>query len=349
MDSETPQHERKAPLFRVMVTDFLQSGLDEERAILGDIAHVEAMLAASEDELDDRIQEADALMVYHTIRITEKTIRKLPKCRLIVRCGVGFDNVDYQFAREQGIHVANVPDYGTEEVADSAIGLMLALTRGINILNSRLRNRVGPWSYTPVVPLHRLRDRQFSVVGLGRIGTAAAMRAKTLGMRVAFYDPYKPDGYDKAMGIRRVETMEELLETSSVLSMHCPLTTDTRALINEHSIRQLEKGSYLVNTARGAVVDTSSIPEAIASGHLAGAGLDVLDPEPPRDSDPLLKAWRDPNHPAYDRVIINSHSAFYSEEGLLDMRRKGAEACRRALLGMPLRNVVNSTGSGVAR
>ncbi|MFN8685747.1 MAG: C-terminal binding protein, partial [Acidobacteriota bacterium] len=245
------------------------------------------------------------------------------------------------FARERGIPVANVPDYGTEEVADSAIGLMLAMTRGINRLNSRLRNGVEPWSYTPVTPLHRLRGRQFSVVGLGRIGTAAAMRAKALGMQVSFYDPYKADGYDKALGLRRVETLEELLETTAVLSMHCPLTVETKAMIGEKTIGQMPRGAYLVNTARGGVVDTRAIPDAIASGQLAGAGLDVLEQEPPAADDPLLIAWRDPNHPAYDRVILNSHTAFYSEEGLLDMRRKGTETCRRALLGLPLRNIVN--------
>jgi C-terminal binding protein len=327
--------------YRVVVTDLLPPSLELERQILGDLAELEACEAASEDDLSDSIAEADAVMVYHTIRITEKTIRKLKKCRLIVRCGVGFDNVDHAFARERGIPVANVPDYGTEEVADSAIGLMLAMTRGINRLNSRLRDGVEPWSYTPVTPLHRLRGRQFSVVGLGRIGTAAAMRAKALGMQVSFYDPYKADGYDKALGLRRVETLEELLETAAVLSMHCPLTAETKALIGEKTIGQMPRGAYLVNTARGGVVDTRAIPDAIASGQLAGAGLDVLEQEPPAADDPLLVAWRDPNHPAYDRVILNSHTAFYSEEGLLDMRRKGTETCRRALLGLPLRNIVN--------
>lgn len=160
-------------------------------------------------------------------------------------------------------------------------------------------------------------------------------------MQAAFFDPYKPDGYDKALGLRRVETFDELLETTSVLSMHCPLTPETRGMINEKTLGQLPQGAYLVNTARGGVVDTRAIPGAIASGQLAGAGLDVLEQEPPDENDPLLLAWRDPNHPAYDKVIINAHSAFYSEEGLLDMRRKGAEACRRALLDLPLRNIVN--------
>jgi D-3-phosphoglycerate dehydrogenase/C-terminal binding protein len=338
--SETGNRDRSLA-HRVVVTDFLGTDLSVERAILGDLAELVAFEAADESLFDDRIRSATALMVYHTIRISEKTIRKLENCRLIVRCGVGFDNVDHAFARKAGIPVANVPDYGTEEVADSAIGLMLSMTRGITVLNSRLRSSQGPWSYSQAAPLHRLREQQFSIVGLGRIGTAAAMRAKAFGMRVAFYDPYKPDGFDKALGIRRAETLEELFEQSAVLSMHCPLTAETRHMINERSLQRIARGAYLVNTARGAVVDTSAIPNAIATGRLAGAGIDVLEHEPPDEADPLIVAWRDPNHPAHNRVIVNAHAAFYSEEGLGDMRRKGAEACRRALLGLPLRNIVN--------
>ena len=149
---------------------------------------------------------------------------QLNGCKLTIRCGVGCDNVDHAYARRRGIPVANVPDYGTEEVADSAVGLMLALTRGISYLNSRLRAEFEPWFYTQVTPLGRLRGRVFAIVGLGRIGTATAVRAKAMGMDVAFYDPYKDDGYDKALGVRRVEEIDELLAEAFVLSLHCPLT-----------------------------------------------------------------------------------------------------------------------------
>ena len=237
--------------------------------------------------------------------------------------------------------MVNVPDYGSEEVADTAIAMMLTLARGVHVLNSRLREKRGQWHYTQVVPIARLRGRGFGIVGLGRIGTAAALRAKALGMDVLFYDPYKPDGCDKSLGIRRVETLDELLRQSLVVSMHCPLTEETRHIIDAAAIARMPHGSYLVNTARGAVVDTRAVPDALASGQLAGAAIDVLEREPPPDDDPLLAAWRNPDHVAHDRLIVNPHAAFYSEEGLLDMRLKGAEACRRAILGMPLRNVVN--------
>jgi C-terminal binding protein len=326
---------------RVVITDFIAGPLETERRVLGEIAEIVALDASSEEELVGRIEEADAIMMYHTVSITEKTISRLKHCKIIVRCGVGYDNVDWKLARAKGIAVANVPDYGTEEVADSAIGLTLALARGISLFNSRLRDGQGEWLYKQAQPIWRLRDRVFGIIGLGRIGGATALRAKALGMDVVFYDPFVPDGRDKSLGVRRVETLDELLAEAHVISMHCPLTKDTNHMINAGSIAKMKRGSFLVNTARGGVVDTTAIPDAIASGQLAGAGIDVLEQEPPPPDDPLIVAWRNPNHPAYHRLIVNPHTAFYCEEGLLDMRSKGTEACRRALLGMPLRNVVN--------
>ena len=329
------------PRFRVVITDFIADDLAPERAILSDIAEVEALDAYQEADLAGRIENADAVMLYHNLGLSRDTIRRLSHCKLIVRCGVGFDNVDRLAAREQGIPVANVPDYGTEEVADSAIGLMLTLARGIHLDNSRLQRRLGPWSYTQAAPIRRLRGQVFGIIGLGRIGTAAALRARALGMEVVFYDPYKQDGYDKAIGVRRVESLDQLLAASLVVSLHCPLTEETRHIIGASELAHMPQGSFLINTARGGCVELSAIPAAIACGQLAGAGIDVLPQEPPPEDHPLLVAWRDPNHPCFDRVIINPHSAFYSEEGLNDMRVKGSQACRRALLGQPLRNVVN--------
>jgi D-3-phosphoglycerate dehydrogenase/C-terminal binding protein len=179
------------------------------------------------------------------------------------------------------------------------------------------------------------------IVGLGRIGTATALRAKALGMEVAYHDPYKPLGFDKALGLRRAETLEELVRGSWVLSLHCPLTPETRGLIDAPTLSLLPPGAFLVNTARGAVVDTAAVADAIASGRLAGAGLDVLEAEPPAEDDPLIRAWRDPGHPAHHRVVLTPHSAFYSEESQREVRAKAALACRRALAGEPIPNVVN--------
>ena len=326
---------------RVVITDFINDSLEIERQVLDGVATVEACDAYDERELFGHIDSADAVMLYHNLALSAETINRLQNCKLIVRCGVGFDNVDHAVAAQRGIPVANVPDYGTEEVADSAIGMALALTRGINLYNLRMRSHPDPWMYHVASPLHRQRGRVFGIVGLGRIGTATARRALAMGMDVRFYDPFKPDGYDKAVGVTRVESLEELMRDSFVLSLHCPLNEHSRHMINAKTLSWLPMGSYLVNTARGDVVDTDAIPAALAEGRLAGAAIDVIAEEPPSPEHPLLVAWRDPDHPAHERLIINPHSAFYCEEGLADMRRKGAEACRRVLTGEMLRNVIN--------
>jgi D-3-phosphoglycerate dehydrogenase/C-terminal binding protein len=326
---------------QVVITDFITEPLDHERRLLGELADVVALNAFSEDDLVGKIEQADAIMLYHFISLTERTVSRLKHCKLIVRCGVGFDNVDRAAARARGITVANVPDYGTEDVADSAIGMMLSLTRGVHYMNSRLQHRQGPWIYTQVQPLHRLRGRVFGVVGIGRIGTATALRAKALGMEVVFYDPYAPQGRDKSLGVRAVETLGELLAQAYVVSLHTPLTPETKHLINRETLAQMQPGSFVVNTARGGVVDVLAVLEAISSGHLRGAAIDVLETEPPPDDHPLIQAWRDPSHPAHDRLILNPHAAFYSEEGLVDMRVKGSQNCRRVLLGQAPYNIVN--------
>lgn len=327
---------------QVVVTDFIQPPLEIEQQILEGIAQVRALNADSEAELQDRIEEADAIMMYHFITLSGKTIRRLKRCRLIVRCGVGYDNVDYRTARELGIPVANVPDYGAEEVADSAIGMILTLMRGIHYANSRLQRGAGQWSYEQLVPIHRLRGCTLGLVGLGRIGTATALRAKALGMRVLFHDPYVPDGWDKAIGMTQAESLDQLLQQSDVVSIHCPRTPETQHLFNEKTISKMRPGSFLVNTARGGVVDSQAVLQAIEQNHLRGAALDVLEAEPPPLDDPLVAAWRHPEHPAFDRIILNPHSAFYSEEGLREMRVKGSQNCRRVLLGEPPRNVINA-------
>lgn len=327
--------------FHVVITDLLDDDLRPEREVLDGVAKVTALQALEEADLVDRVEHADAIIVYHQITLTRVTLERLRHCRVIVRGGVGFDNVDGAVARQLGIPLANIPDYGSEEVADSALGMLLALTRGIHRANSMLRAAAGPWTYEVIAPTVRLRNRVLGIVGLGRIGTAMAVRGKALGMDVAFYDPDKPDGYDKALGIRRVEELSELLRQSLVISLHCPLDQHTHHLIDGPAMARMQKDAYLVNTARGGVVDHQALAAALGSGHLAGAGIDVLPTEPPPADHPLLAVWRDPHHPAHHRLIINPHIAWYCEDGKRDMRRKAAETCRRALLGLPLRNLVN--------
>jgi C-terminal binding protein len=325
---------------KVVITDFIPDTSTEE-AVLGDLAEVHALNAVSEEQVIDAVQDADAVLLYHLISLTEKSISRMKKCRLIVRAGVGYDNVDWRLARERGIDVCNVPDYGTEDVADSAIGMMLALTRGIHFHNSRLRRGLGRWGYAEYPAVARLRGRTFGIIGLGRIGTAAALRAKALGMNVVFYDPFVRDGVDKAVGITRVDRLDDLLAQAFVLSPHCPLTPETRHIVNADTIARLPSGAYVVNTSRGGVVDVDGVLDAVTSGHLAGAGIDVLETEPPVGDEPLIRAWRDPGHPAHDRIIVNPHTAFYCEEGLGEMRLKAVQNIARFLGGEEPRNRVN--------
>jgi len=325
---------------RVVVTDFITEPLEPERRVLDGVAEVVALDAKREQELFGRVEDAAALMVYHFFRLTRSTIERLECCRVIVRPGVGYDGIDLEAARERGIPVCNVPDYGTEEVADSALALAMSLVRGTHFLNHRLQRGVGPWDVAQAAPVPRLRGRVFGIVGCGRIGSAAALRAKAFGFEVVIHDPGQPDGIEKALGVGRAATLEELLERSHVLSLHCPLSAGTRGLIGREQLAAMPRGSVLVNTARGGVVDALAVVEALESGRLAGAALDVLEQEPPAEDSPLLAAWRDPGHAAHERLILNPHAAFYCEEGAEEFRRKGAMEVRRALCGEALRNRV---------
>ena len=330
-----------ADLPKVVITDLIVEPLDFERRVLDGHAEVTALNAMSEAGLEGQVEDADALMVYHYFRLTRKTIERLKNCKIIVRPGVGYDGVDIAAARELGIPVCNVPDYGTEEVADSAIGMALSLARGTHFLNSRLKRSIGEWNVDQATPIRRLRNRVFAIIGCGRIGTATALRAKSCGFDVRFFDPYVPDGLDKALGITRTFDMDDLLTRSHIVSLHTPLTEETRNLIGTKEIASMPPGSFLINTSRGGVVDTEAVVKALSAGHLAGAGIDVLEQEPPAPDSPVITAWRDPEHPAHDRLLLNPHTAFYCEEGAGEFRTKGAAEVLRALRGEPLRNVVN--------
>lgn len=326
---------------KVVITDYVGEPLDHERSVLNGVAEVVALQARNEEDLVGRIEDAAAVMCYHYLSLTRKTIARLEQCRVIVRPGVGYDNIDHGFARERGIPVCNVPDYGTEEVADSAMGMALTLARGAHFLQSRLRRGVGAWSVGQAQPIPRLRGRTFGIVGCGRIGSATALRARAFGFDVLFYDPYLPDGIEKSLAVRRVDSLDDLLVQSHLVSLHCPLTEETRNFIGARELRLMPKGSVLINTSRGGVVDSGAVVEALADGHLASAGIDVLEQEPPPADSPVLAAWRDPEHPAHDRLLLTPHAAFYCEEGSEEFRTKGARECLRALRGEPLRNVVN--------
>ncbi|MEI6463821.1 MAG: C-terminal binding protein [Verrucomicrobiota bacterium] len=300
-----------------------------ERPFLADVADLKTVWVDFDAPFPAAAAAAHALILWHGPLVTAEIIGRMPHCRAIIRNGVGFDTVDIAAAAQAGIPVCNVPDYGTEEVADHAIALTLALYRQLFPLDAEAK-ALG-WKIKVAPKMRRLRTQTFGIIGLGRIGTATALRAKALGFRVVFFDPYAPSGAHKAVGIERVGSLDELLQTADTVSVHCPLSTQTRGLIGAREIALLKPGSFLVNTARGDIVQKAPVFAALHSGHLAGAGLDVVEAEPLRTAEEA----------ATPNLIVTCHAAFCSPEGMVDMRSTSARIARAAVLDQPVWNRVN--------
>ena len=287
----------------------------------------------------DMLRNADAIMGWHTLEYDSTLIKQLDNCKLIIRIGVGFDNVDLKTAGELGIAVSNVPDYGTTDVADHTIALLLGFFRGIYAYADSVINNQWDWHNAGL--LKRLCGSTLGIIGLGRIGTATAMRAKGLGMNVLFYDPYLVEGADKSLGIGRCYELNELLAQSDAVSLHTPLTDETRKMANEDFFHAMKPGSIFLNTARGQIVDPGALYDALKSNHLSAAGVDVWPTEPPPDSDLLIKAWRSGEPWIKYRFIHTPHSAFYCQEAWQELRTKGAMEVKRVLHGEKPRACVN--------
>lgn len=318
--------------FTVVVADFLKEA-GVESPILHDTARVVVARAIDEASLLPFAADADALLLFHDIeRIGEATFAGSPRCKCVVRAGVGYNNVDLAAADRHGVVVCNVPDYGTEEVADHAIMFLLAVARRLMPCHDAIR--AGGWDYETALGTPRLRGKTLGLVGCGRIGAATALRAKAFGLDVAFYDPLVKHGADKALGVRRIHSLDELLAESHFVSLHCYLDATTHHLIDADALAKMRPGSILVNTARGPVVDQKALVEALDSGHLSGAALDVVEREPLDDE-------RLRFHP---KVILTPHSAFYSVEGFDELRGKAAAEVRRVLRGEAPWNRVNPPG-----
>jgi C-terminal binding protein len=294
------------------------------------------------DSLSDAVcARVDGLLIFrHWLR--PEHVARFPKLKVVVRMGVGYDRLDRAACAARGITVCNVPDYGTMEVADHAIALTLALRRGLLLHHDKQRaDPPARWRHVDSPLVRRLGAQTFGVLGLGRIGTAAALRAKALGFRVCFFDPHLPNGVDRALGVDRARTLEELLAAADVLSIHVPDTRKTRGLIGARELALLPKDAIVVNTARGTSLDIDALAAALQSGHLAGAGLDVIPVEPPVEPVPaLLAAYRRREPWLEGRLIITPHSAFHTPEAWDDIRRKSAETMRDVLVMGLASNVI---------
>lgn len=257
--------------------------------------------------------------------------------------GVGYDRLDRVALAKRDVTVCNVPDYGTAEIADHAIGLMLSMRRGILIHNERQRaSPPAPWMPIETPLVKRLQQQTFGVFGLGRIGTAAALRAKAFGMNVLFYDPYLPNGVDKSLGIERTKDIKELFRRSEVLSLHSPCTRETRDMIDYSLLSLLPKGAVLVNTSRGEVLNLDGVQRCLKENILAGAALDVLPEEPiPEDRvHSLVRAYRNKESWLEGRMVLTCHTAFYSPESFVDIRVKSCETLRDVLIDGGTSNII---------
>jgi D-3-phosphoglycerate dehydrogenase / 2-oxoglutarate reductase len=297
---------------KVLVTDAEYSSLDIEAEVLTAGGHeLVRAFCRTPEEVIEAGAGIDAFLVQYA-PITAEVFEALPQLRLVSRYGVGVDAVDTDTAARHGVWVCNVPDYGTTEVALHAVAMLLALLR--NVAGHDREVRAGHWDYHLGGHLHRPSSLTLGVVGLGRIGQMTAERAAPWFGRVVGYDPYLPDpawpDFIERLGL------EEVFARSSAITLHLPLTEDTRGLVGSEHLGRMPNGSYLVNTARGGLVDLDALFDALQSGQLAGAALDVLPDEPPPKGHPLL------THP---RALITPHVAWYSAEAEVELRRKAAQ------------------------
>ncbi len=260
---------------------------------------------------------------------------RFPRLRAVLRYGVGYENIDLAATRARGVIACNNPAYGVDEVADTAIAMTLAFTRGIFRYDALAASLPANWQSNTIPTLRRHSDLVFGAVGAGRIGGSALLKARALGFQTCFYDPHQARGIEKVLRARRVDRLDELLACSDVVSLHCPLSEETFGMVNPAFINTMKRGAILINTARGALVHhLDDLHEALRSDQLAAVGLDVLPQEPPPVSG-LIGAWRTREPWLAGRCIINPHTGYFSQQAKMEMRRTVAENARRILLGLP--------------
>jgi C-terminal binding protein len=319
---------------KVLITDYIRDP-DVERQILGDAL------------VSEPSEDVAVLLVWHQ-HIDDAYLERLPGVRGIVRYGVGYDMLDLDCLARRGIVACNTPDYGTEEVADTAVAMALNIARGISRYDALARDvRDGSWQENILPSLRRTSEVTLGVLGAGRIGGSVILRANALRFRTVFYDPYKERGHEKVLGARRVDSLDELLTESDILSIHVPLNAETAGMIDERFVANMKPGASLINTARGAIVkDLEVFHEPLRTGRISCVALDVLPEEPPPDT-PLLFAWRAREKWLEGRLLINPHTAFWSPEAFLEMRSKAAWNARRILSGEVPHNILPEAVPGV--
>ncbi len=322
---------------RVLVTDYLPGEPEVERATLPGV-EVETLtaLAGPAPTPDDLLRvvaqrPVDVMMAWHEMYFTAGTLAALGRAGVkgIVRVGVGFDNVDLAAAREAGIVICNVPDYGTNDVADHAMALLLWCLRGLRAAPHTAAERASWWDTARFAAIPRLTGSTLALLGFGRIGQATARRAQAFGLSVRWYDPYVPRGQDKVTQTTRVESLRDLLTGADALSLHCLLSEETRDVIDAVALSWLPPHAVLVNTARGGLIVEDALCDALRGGRLAAAAIDLLRQEPPIEN-ALFDAYMAGELPT---LLLTPHIAWYSRESEAELRAKAAAEAGRILRG----------------
>ncbi|MDD2573542.1 MAG: C-terminal binding protein [Bacillota bacterium] len=315
--------------FKVALVHTIFPELDIE---YGEIEKADGELIVAKDQTEEEmirvVKDADAIVTVYA-EVTEKIIDAAEKCKIIVRTGIGTNNIDINAATKRGIYVANVPDYCFDEVSDHAIALALALSRKIVLLNQKVKR--GEWDFEGAQPILAMRGQTFGLMGFGNIPKFVAKKAKVFGFNVIAYDPYVKQEDAKALGVKLVD-LETLLKESDFVSLHAPLTEETMHVINEKTLKLMKPTAFLINTARGPLVDEKAICKALKEKWIAGAGLDVLEQEPPVADNPLFTLYN---------VILTPHAAFTSDKSEVALRVKAMQEAIRGALGEKPKNWVN--------
>lgn len=313
----------------VVITDYSFPGLLQEHEVLESIGcNITAAQCKTAAEVIAVSRHADAILTQFA-PITADVIAELKQCKIIVRYGIGVDNIDLDAAKGRGIPVVNVPDYAINEVADHAFSLMLSSVRKIPNIVSQVRS--GLWENAPCRPIRSLHDKIIGVAGFGNIAKAVIKRAQAFGMSAIGYDPFVEEQDFLKLGVEKVDWYH-LLERCDILSIHLPLTPKTRYLFNLSAFERMKNTAYLINTSRGGVIEANDLVKALESNRIAGAALDVLEEEPIEPDNPLLKL---------DNCLITSHCAWYSEESLLRLQLYAALEIKRMFVEGKPRHIVN--------
>jgi D-3-phosphoglycerate dehydrogenase len=315
--------------FKIVFTDFDFPDIDIERNIFSDLdCEIITPQANDENKLIEACRDADGLLVQYA-QITEKVINSMAKCKVISRVGVGVDTIDCKAARAKNINVCNVPDYCTDEVADQALALIFSLGRKTVLLSNAVKS--GVWDVMKAKPIFNFKKQTLGLIGFGKIPQNLASKAVNLFREVLVYDPFISNEIADRSGVK-IATFYDILRTCDFISIHCPSNDSTKHLFGLREFQLMKPTAFLVNTSRGVIVNTDDLYQALDTGLIAGAGLDVLEKEPPG---PDFKLYR------FDNVVLSPHAGFYSETAIEDLHKKWALNVYRILKGEEPLNVVN--------